>query len=132
MHLRIEPNCGVPLGTQIVRQLRLAIVSKRLLPGERLPSARDLAAQLGVNFHTVRKAYGDLERAGLARFERGKGTYVVEDAPALARGELRALVREHLGRLAADLAGAELDHGEVEELVRAELGRLLGNREARR
>src|SRR5262245_10251360 len=128
MHLRLEPNCGIPLGTQIAGQLRLAIASRRLAPGERLPSARDLSAQLQVNFHTVRKAYRELEEAGLLRFERGKGTYVVESAPALGARDLRDLVREHLRRLAEDLAGVEVSLEDLEAVCLEELGRLLGRR----
>ncbi len=125
MHLRIEPNCGIPLGIQIVRQIRLAIAARRLAPGERLPSARDLSAQLQVNFHTVRKAFGELERAGLVQFERGKGTYVVEEAPALGARDLRELVREHVQRLAEDLAGMEVDSAKLESVVQEELGKLM-------
>ena len=108
MHLRIEQNSGLPLGPQIVGQLKLAIASGRLAPGERLPGARDLAAELRVNFHTVRKAYGELEREGLLHSARGRGTFVAEDLPATGRDELEATVRAHLTRLLEDLAGSDL------------------------
>src|SRR5262252_3993080 len=108
MHFNLEPNSGVPLGVQIARQLRLAVASGRLAPGERLPSARDLAEELGVNFHTVRKAYGELEQAGVLRFERGLGTFVAERVSPLAQDEVRGLVRRHLEGLLADLAGLGL------------------------
>lgn len=124
MHLRLEPNSGVPLGVQIARGIRLAVASGRLGPGERLPSARDLAAELRVNFHTVRKAYADLEREGLLRRERGVGTFVVERTARLDPAELRALVRSHLERLLEDLAGAQILPEHLLALVAKELGRL--------
>jgi GntR family transcriptional regulator len=125
MHFKLEPNSGVPLGVQITHQLRVAIASGRLAPGERLPSARDLADELRVNFHTVRKAYGDLEQAGLVRQERGLGTYVADHPPALGAAEVRELVRRHVERLVADLAGLRLRPGEVMSLVQEELRQAL-------
>ena len=125
MHLRLEPNSGVPLGVQIARQLRLAVASGRLRPDERLPAARDLAAELKVNFHTVRKVYGDLEREGLVRTERGLGTFVADRVPTLDDGAVGRLVRQHLERLLEDLAGLGLSAREVSRLVDQELRQLL-------
>jgi GntR family transcriptional regulator len=125
MHFRLEPNSGVPLGVQIARQLRLAVASGRLRPDERLPAARDLAEELKVNFHTVRKAYGDLEREGLMRTERGLGTFVARRVPALDDGAVRRLVRQHVERLLEDLAGLGLSPREVGRLVDQELRQLL-------
>jgi GntR family transcriptional regulator len=121
MRFRLEPNSGVPLGQQIIHQIRLAVAARRLVPGEKLPSARDLAAELGVNFHTVRKAYADLEAEGVLRSDRGIGTFVPEEAPRLDPAALRRVVREHVERLAADLAGLGLPAEEVEALLVSEL-----------
>jgi GntR family transcriptional regulator len=121
MHLRLEPTSGIPLGQQISQQLKLAIATGRLRPGQQLPSARDLAASLRVNFHTVRKAYGDLEAEGVLRFERGKGTFVPDRVAGLDSAALRRLVREHVCRLAADLAGSGVTLRDLEDLVLAEL-----------
>ncbi len=132
MRLRLDPTGGVPLGVQIARQIRLAVAAGRLLPGGRLPAARDLAAELRVNFHTVRKAYGDLEAEGLLRCEQGRGTFVAEGAGPLTRGGLREVVRRHVERLAEDLAGSGLDPDLVEGLAAEELRRALGKRRAAR
>ncbi|MEM9378956.1 MAG: GntR family transcriptional regulator [Planctomycetota bacterium] len=117
MHLRIEQNSGLPLGPQIVGQLKLAIASGRLVPGERLPGARDLAAELRVNFHTVRKAYGELEREGLLVSSRGRGTFVANELPDSGREQLERTVRDHLTRLVEDLAGSGLRGEELTALV---------------
>lgn len=124
MRLRIDPSSGVPLGQQIVRQIRLAVASGRIACGDQLPAARDLAADLGVNFHTVRKAYADLAVEGFLDVGRGRGTFVAE-AAALGAGELRAVVREHVTRLAADVAGAPIDGAQLEAVVVDELRRAL-------
>jgi GntR family transcriptional regulator len=108
---------------QIVRQIRLTVASGRIGPGERLPSARDLAADLKVNFHTVRKAYGDLERQGLVRSDRGKGTFVAPEVETLGPRRIRRVVREHIERLAEDLAGAEVPLEDLKEILQEELAR---------
>lgn len=116
MYLRIEPNSGIPLHVQIVRQFRLAVAAGRLTAGERVPSVRDLAAELRINFHTVRRAYGELEQAGVLRQERGKGMFVA--APARTRpAEVEKVIRHHVERLAEDLAGTGLTAAAVEPLV---------------
>ncbi|MEM1449747.1 MAG: GntR family transcriptional regulator [Planctomycetota bacterium] len=124
MHLRIEQNSGLPLGPQIVGQLKLAIASGRLAPGDRLPGARDLAAELRVNFHTVRKAYGELEREGLLVSARGRGTFVADELPDSGREQLERTVRDHLTRLVEDLAGSGLRGKELSDLVVATLAAL--------
>ena len=132
MRLRLEPTSGVPLGLQIVRQIRLAVASGRIEAGGRLPSARDLAAELRVNFHTVRKAFADLQREGILKFERGKGTYVADEIERLDSSELRRVVRAHVERLAEDLAGHEVSPEDLEALVEEELVRAFGPRRVKR
>lgn len=128
MRLRLDPTGGVPLGVQIVRQIRLAVAAGRIRPGDQLPPARDLAARLGVNFHTVRKAYADLAGEGLLDVGQGRGTFVAEGAAPLGAAELRGLVRSHVERLAEDLAGAPADAARVEALVVEELRRAMNAR----
>jgi DNA-binding transcriptional regulator YhcF (GntR family) len=126
VRLRVDPNNGEPLGLQIARQLRLAAASGRIGPGERLPSARELAAQLSVNFHTVRAAYGELEKDGLLLCEQGRGTFLAARPRSLGAAELRRLVRSHMERLAEDLASANADADAVGALALEELRRALG------
>lgn len=123
MYLRLDPHNGVPLGVQIAAGLRVAIATRRLAPGERLPSARELAAELHVNFHTVRKAYGDLEAEGLVELRRGLGAFVAASRQARA-AELRRIVRAHVERLVEDTAGIEMDPEHLLRLVQDELQRL--------
>ncbi|MCK6479145.1 MAG: GntR family transcriptional regulator [Planctomycetaceae bacterium] len=131
MHLRIDPNSGVPLAVQIARGLRLAVSSGRLSPGERLPGSRELAASLGVNFHTVRRALAELEAAGILETRHGVGTFVTERVRLLSPAEFRALVRAHLERLAEDLAGSGVDAERAEAVLLEEWRRALGARRVR-
>jgi DNA-binding transcriptional regulator YhcF (GntR family) len=78
MNERINRTSPVPLYHQIAEALRNGIAVGELEPGARLPSVRDAAGQWGVNLHTVRKAYGELEREGLVRMAGARGTEVVQ------------------------------------------------------
>ena len=75
----------LPIYTQLIGQMEQDIASGTLPPGERLPSVRDLAADLGVNPNTVQRALQELERAGLIYTQRTSGRFVTEDTAAIAR-----------------------------------------------
>ena len=76
MLFRIDPVGGEPLYAQLAAQVRAAVARGELADGERLPSARDLAASLDVNLHTVLRAYQDLRTEGLIELRRGRGAVV--------------------------------------------------------
>ncbi|MDO4568609.1 MAG: GntR family transcriptional regulator [Clostridia bacterium] len=76
-------NNTTPLYLQIVSFMSMDIVSGKLLPGERLPTVRDLASTTAVNPNTVQKALTELERKGLCYTERTSGRFVTNDAAAI-------------------------------------------------
>jgi DNA-binding transcriptional regulator YhcF (GntR family) len=100
MLIRIDPGDPRPLHQQIELQVRSAIGDGSLRPGERLPPARDLAEDIGVNVHTVLRAYGSLRDAGLIELRPRRGAVVSVASPprqqlaAMARGFI-AQAREH-------------------------------------
>ncbi|HSF82076.1 MAG TPA: substrate-binding domain-containing protein [Anaerolineales bacterium] len=69
--ITIQPNTGLPLATQLRQQITWLIATRGIEPGERLPSIRELAAQTGVHYHTVRSAYRQLASDGLLDFRHG-------------------------------------------------------------
>lgn len=77
-----------PIFAQIAELLADDVLTGRLAPGARLPSARELAASLEVNPNTASRALQSLADGGLARCERGTGYYVADDGAAIA-GEQR-------------------------------------------
>jgi len=70
-----------PIYEQLRDQVVLGIAGKKLASGEALPSVRRLAADLGINLHTVNKAYAMLSEEGYIAMDRHKGAYVTQ-APA--------------------------------------------------
>jgi len=79
MLIKIDGESTEPLADQIAAQLRRQIVEGAIAPGERLPAARDLAAGLGVNMHTVLRAYDVIRVAGFIELRRGRGAIVIGD-----------------------------------------------------
>lgn len=81
---RIDPASDAPLFEQLAASVRTDAAAGRLRPGDRLPGARELAASLGVNLHTVLHAYQDLREEGLVDMRRGRGAVVTDAAETLA------------------------------------------------
>ncbi len=97
MFIEIEPTSQIPIYTQLINQIKKAIVKGELETGEMLPSVRSLAGDLGVNMHTVNKGYNLLVNEGvLVKSQRG---YMVEITKELSDDieiELQAKIEELL------------------------------------
>jgi GntR family transcriptional regulator len=65
-----------PLYLQIARQIEQLMKIGQLKPGDQLPTVREMATELRINFNTVTRAYHVLDEAGLISTQRGRGTYV--------------------------------------------------------
>ena len=97
MLFRIDPSAAEPIFEQLVTQVRLAILSGTLSPGDRLPSARELAAALDVNLHTVLHAYQELRDVGLIELRRGRGASVAATArqiPLAVKSDIEQLCKD--------------------------------------
>jgi GntR family transcriptional regulator len=115
MLIRIDASDARPLYEQIVLQVRVAIGDGSLAAGDRLPPARELAEAIGVNLHTVLRAYGELRDEGLIELRPRRGAVVTPAAPP----------RQHLARLARGFIEQAQDHGlsrsEIIDLITEQL-----------
>ncbi|GGR06095.1 GntR family transcriptional regulator [Streptomyces aurantiogriseus] len=118
MRYRIDRRSGVTAYMQIVQQTKQAMRLGVLVPGSRLPTAREVVATTAINPNTVHKAYRELEHEGLVESRRGAGTFVVR---SLSRPEtassssLSGGLREWL----QDAHAAGLDRDDVTALFTA-------------
>lgn len=119
MQLHIIPGDELPIYRQIMRQITDAVAGGRLRLDDKLPSQRELAEQLVVSPLTVKKAYDELEREGLIRTQRGRGTFVSAGMESVDVEAQREKLRGGARRLlsSAYLAGLSVD--DVLEIVRS-------------
>ena len=93
---------NMPIYTQLVYQIKFAIVSGELSPGKRMAGVRDLAADAGVNPNTMQRALQQLEREGLVFTQRSSGRFITEDTAAICEAK-RTLARQHIEQFMASM-----------------------------
>ena len=74
----IDESSGVPIWLQVKNGLLHLIMSGYFKPGNQMPSVRQLAVSLSINYNTVNKVYLDMEREGYIKSKRGRGTFVAD------------------------------------------------------
>src|ERR1700746_2291257 len=82
MLFRTNPSLGVPIYLQLMEQVKHAIETGALRPGDQLPGMRPLAEQLVINPNTGAKAYRELEHEGVIELRHGSGAFVSSNARA--------------------------------------------------
>ncbi|MCH9276457.1 GntR family transcriptional regulator [Bifidobacterium amazonense] len=104
MIIDIDQRGDVPIYEQLHRQIIAGIANDELAPGDQLPSVRALAVGLGINLHTVNKAYALLRDEGYLVMRRGSGAVVADRYAGSANGhvadEQNIRMNDELRRLA--------------------------------
>ena len=77
MYFELNFKSGKSTYLQIIEQVKYALATGALRPGDQLPSIRALAEQLRINRNTVAKAYGELEHESVVQTEHGKGVFCI-------------------------------------------------------
>lgn len=122
MLIEIDFNSDEAIYIQLRNQIIVAIATSQLREGESLPSVRNLADDIGVNMHTVNKAYSSLRQDGFLKVDRRKGAVVSIDIdkiqsldkmrelmrPIIASGIVKGISREETKEL-VDKIYDELD-----------------------
>lgn len=94
----LDHRSGVPIYLQIVEQVRQRVSTGELRPGDQLPTVRQMATDLRVNFNTVARAYRLLDEAGLISTQQGRGTYIWEASNEETLKQLKKKSLEELTR----------------------------------
>lgn len=120
MIINLDMQSELPIYSQLVYQIIEGVASGELQLGEALPSVRNLAADIGVNLHTVNKAYTLLKQEGYIQIHRQKGVVVNPDGmppvtddflnkqrqelrPIIAEALCRGMSKEALGTILSDI-----------------------------
>ena len=112
-----------PIYSQIVAQVKQFISAGVLKPGDQLPTVRQLAADMRVNFNTVARAYRMLDEEGVISTQQGRGTYILDLPHPADQSQLR---REKLEHLVGGLVHEARRLGYASEEVVEVLGMALG------
>ena len=121
MLLRPNPSSGVPIYLQLMEQVKHAVETGALRPGDQLPGIRPLAEELVINPNTVAKVYRELEHEGVIELRHGAGAFVSANARAKKLTESlragQAIVAAAIERLHA----RGLSDEEIRRLFEAEM-----------
>lgn len=124
MLFRPNPSLGVPIYLQLMEQVKHAIETGALRPGDQLPGIRPLAEELVMNPNTVAKAYRELEHEGIIELRQGAGAFVAGNAlPKKLTERLRA-GQTIVAAAVEKLQARGLSHEEIRRLFEAELAAL--------
>ena len=124
MFCKPNPGSGVPIYLQVMEQVKHAVATGALRPGEQLPGIRRAAEDLVMNPNTVAKAYRELEHEGVIELRHGAGAFIADRKQARQEANQTAkalsVIRQAIGQL--DQLG--LDEDEIRRLFDGELARL--------
>ncbi len=114
MVIEIDFNSDEAIYMQVRNQIIIGIATSRLQEGDVLPSVRQMANQIGINMHTVNKAYSVLRQEGLVTIDRRKGAVVAIDADRL---QTLAELKEQLLILLAKSSCKYITTEEIHQLI---------------
>ena len=117
MILEVDFNSEEALYIQLRNQISVGIATNRLKEGESLPSVRQLAESIGINMHTVNKAYTVLKQEGFVKVDRRRGAVIAIDADRISDLEqMRESLRVILARASCRNISREDVHALIDEI----------------
>ena len=117
MILEVDFNSEEALYIQLRNQIIVGIATNRLKEGESLPSVRQLAESIGINMHTVNKAYTVLKQEGFVKVDRRRGAVSAIDADRISDLEqMRESLRVILARASCRNISREEVHALIDEI----------------
>ena len=117
MILEVDFNSEEALYIQLRNQIIVGFATNRLKEGESLPSVRQLAESIGINMHTVNKAYTVLKQEGFVKVDRRRGAVIAIDADRISDLEqMRESLRVILARASCRNISREEVHALIDEI----------------
>lgn len=101
MNIEINFQTHIPIYIQIMDQIKHKIAASELSPGDQLPTVRQMAADLRVNFNTIARAYRLMDEDGIISTQHGRGTFILdlptgEEADKIRQQDLERLTHHYL------------------------------------
>lgn len=117
MFIEIEANSAVPIYLQLAQQIIEGVARGELKPGDSLPSVRAFAADLGMNMHTVNKAYHYLEEKEFIQIVQKKGVFIHENGVRKASASDRDRLKKELRPIMAEALCLQLSQADIELFI---------------
>src|SRR5262245_43852837 len=124
MLFRPNPSSGVPIYLQLMEQVKHAVETGALRPGEQLPAIRSLAEELVMNPNTVAKAYRELDHEGVIELRHGAGAFVSANARATKMTDTLRAGQAIVAAAVQKLHARGVSDDEIRRLFEAELAGL--------
>jgi GntR family transcriptional regulator len=124
MFFSIDPNSGLAIYEQIVRQVKFGIADGSLKAGQLLPSVRALSRTLTINPNTIARAFQQLQADGALESMRGRGLAVCEGAVAKCAEARRELIAASIRSVLTEALHGGLSATEIRKIVAEQLGDL--------
>ena len=116
MKISIDPDNGLPIFEQLVRQIKYAVARGVLVPGQIIPSTRELSRQLAINPNTVQRAYTALQTENVLEPLRGRGVAVCAGAEQHCRLERKQLLSERFAAVIDEALQSGLSADELRKI----------------
>jgi len=120
MRLWLNRSAEISLREQLITQIVLGILTREILPGQKLPSTRELARRFGIHPNTASACYRELEHDGWLEFRHGSGVFVANTRPSVSLSPEMAV-----DQLIGELAARARKIGATDSLLRTRLRRWL-------
>ena len=118
MVLKIDFNSDEAIYIQLRNQIIMGIATEMIHEGDTLPSVRQMADYIGINMHTVNKAYSVLRQEGFLRLDRRKGAVIALDSDKIqAMEELKNTLRVSLAKACCKNITEDEIHAMVDEIL---------------
>ena len=119
MHIHLDHHSGEPIYRQIVESIKFDVARGKAVEGDKLPSIRELANELGINMRTVVRAYEELVHAGLAVMQQGRGVFITAPQGTVPIQRRREVLVDLVRRLLSEAKRLGATPSEVQRILQS-------------
>lgn len=112
MKLKVDPHSSIPVYKQMIAAIVAAIEADEIAAGDKLPSIRELSAQLKINPNTTAKVYRELELRGFVESRTGSGCFVRHQSAEAAAAEKKARMQQLFDKVVGEAKAQRIDERE--------------------